>query len=69
MAKEAVVTAVALMHSTPEEIEEQHAFIGAGLANAFLRPIVDKEFALADAPKAHEEIISGTHAGKLVLVP
>lgn len=69
MTKEAIVTAVALMHSTPEETVEQHAYIGAGLANGSLRPIVDKEFALADAPKAHEEIIHGTHAGKIVLVP
>jgi NADPH2:quinone reductase len=69
MAKEAIVTAVALAQSTPEELTEQHAFIGAGLANGTLRPVVDKEFALVDAPKAHEEVITGTHAGKIVLLP
>lgn len=69
MAKEAIVTAVALAQSTPEELAEHHAFIGAGLANGTLRPVVDKEFALGDAPKAHEEVISGTHAGKIVLLP
>jgi NADPH2:quinone reductase len=69
MAKEAIVTAVALAQSTPEELVEHHAFIGAGLANGTLRPVVDKEFALGDAPKAHEEVISGTHAGKIVLLP
>lgn len=69
MTKEAVVTGVALMQSTPEEVKEQHSFIGAGLASGTLRPIVDKEFALADAPKAHEEVISGSHAGKIVLLP
>jgi NADPH2:quinone reductase len=69
MKKEATVAAVVLFHATPKELIEQHAFIGAGLTNGTLRPVVAKEFALVDAPKAHEEVIHGSHTGKFILLP
>lgn len=69
MMKDATVIGFALHRSTPDEVAEQRAFIGAGLTNGSLRPIVAKEFALVDAPKAHDEILHGAHAGKIVLLP
>jgi NADPH2:quinone reductase len=54
---------------TAEQYAQAHAAIGAGLRAGTLRPIVGKEFALADAPRAHHEIIEGSACGKIVLVP
>lgn len=44
------------------------AGIQAGFANGTLAPIVDEEFPLSEAPRAHESIMSGSHCGKIVLV-
>jgi NADPH:quinone reductase len=58
-----------LWASTDAESAEIHAAIAAGLANGTLRPIVDKEFPLKDAPLAHQEILAPGTFGKIVLVP
>jgi NADPH2:quinone reductase len=58
-----------LMAGTPEQYAQAHAAIGAGLRAGTLRPIVGKELPLAEAPRAHHEIIEGTAYGKIVLVP
>jgi NADPH2:quinone reductase len=54
---------------TPEHYAEAHAAIGAGLRNKTLRPIIGKELPLAEASRAHHEIITGHSYGKIVLVP
>lgn len=58
-----------ILGATPEEAAQAHAAIGAGLRTGALRPIVGKELPLADAPRAHHEIIEGRASGKIVLVP
>ena len=60
---------VGVLGTRPEELAEAHAAIGAGLRTGALRPIVGKEIPLAEAPRAHKEIIEGTAYGKIVLVP
>jgi NADPH:quinone reductase len=45
-----------------------HAGLFAGLDNDTLRPIVGKELPLAEAARAHKEILEGGSAGKIVLV-
>jgi NADPH2:quinone reductase len=52
------------------EAEEQeiHAGLLAGLENGTLRPIVGKELPLAEAPRAHKEILEPGAFGKIVLV-
>lgn len=54
---------------TPEQYAQAHAAIGAGLRAGTLRPVVGQEIPLAEAPRAHHEIIEGTAYGKIVLVP
>ena len=54
---------------TPEQYAQAHAAIGAGLRNGTLRPIVGRELPLAEAARAHHEIIEGSAYGKIVLVP
>jgi len=46
-----------------------HAAIAAGLENGTLRPVVGKELPLADAPRAHKEVLEPGAFGKTVLIP
>jgi NADPH2:quinone reductase len=57
-----------LMGATEAEEKEIHAGILAGLENGTLRPIVGKELPLADADRAHKEILEPGAFGKIVLV-
>jgi len=54
---------------TPAEEAEIHAGLIAGLENGTLRPVVGKELPLAEAVRAHKEILEPGAAGKIVLVP
>jgi len=54
---------------TPAEEAEIHAGLIAGLEDGTLRPVVGKELPLAEAPRAHKEILESGAAGKIVLVP
>lgn len=54
---------------TPAEEAQIHAGLIAGLENGTLRPIVGKEMPLAEAARAHKEILEPGAAGKIVLVP
>ncbi len=69
MARRASVCGFTLWAVTDAEAVEIHAAIAAGLENGTLRPIVDKEFPLKDAPLAHQEILAPGTFGKIVLVP
>jgi NADPH:quinone reductase len=54
--------------ASPEEITEIHKAIYTGLKNSSLRPQVAREFALGDAPLAHETVRTASSAGKIALV-
>jgi NADPH2:quinone reductase len=54
---------------TPSEESEIHAGLIAGLENGSLRPVVGKEMPLAEAARAHKEILEPGAAGKIVLIP
>jgi len=53
---------------TPVEETEIHAGLIAGLENGTLRPVVGQELPLAEAARAHKEILEPGAAGKIVLV-
>ncbi len=69
MAREADIRGVMLFGASQEEFHAMHAAIFAGLEAGTLRPVVGETFALADAAKAHEAVMTpnGAH-GKIVLV-
>jgi NADPH:quinone reductase len=54
---------------TPAEEAQIHAGLIAGLENGTLRPVVGKELPLAEAARAHKEVLEPGAAGKIVLVP
>lgn len=60
---------MSLYSATETELNSMHSAFAAGLANGSLRPVVSREFALADAPRAHHAVIEASTMGKIVLIP
>jgi len=59
-----------LLFNTPESDERAiHSALAEGFENGNLRPIVGKELPLAEAPRAHEEVMRAGAYGKIVLIP
>jgi NADPH2:quinone reductase len=69
MGKEASILGMVLFNVAPGEFGWIHAAIGAGLANGTLKPVIGREFALADAPRAHQAVLEPGALGKIVLIP
>jgi NADPH:quinone reductase len=69
MQRRASARAFTLWRITDSEEAEIHAGIIAGLDNGTLRPIVGKELLLAEASRAHKEIMEPGAFGKIVLIP
>jgi NADPH:quinone reductase len=67
MGKEAAILGMVLFNVPASEFHWMHAGIVAGLANGTLKPVVGREFPLADAPKAHEVVMAPGALGKIVL--
>jgi NADPH2:quinone reductase len=69
MARRASIRGFTLWAITASEEADIHAGIIAGLENGTLRPVVGRELALAEAARAHVEILQPGAAGKIVLIP
>jgi NADPH2:quinone reductase len=69
MSKDAVVTGLTAWNATPAEQATAHAAIVAGMERCGFKPPVGKELSLADAPRAHEEVMKAGAYGKIVLIP
>jgi NADPH2:quinone reductase len=69
MSRRASIHGFSLWGITDAEGKEIHAGIIAGLENGTLRPVVGKELPLAEAVRAHKEVLERGAFGKIVLVP
>jgi NADPH2:quinone reductase len=69
MARDADIRGMTLMLATDQDLQAIHRALGAALESGILRPIIDSEMPLADAAKAHREILEGNSHGKIVLIP
>ena len=69
MRREAAVLGMMLWNASRQELASIHAGIVAGLENGSLRPVVGKQFPLAEAPQAHRTVMEPGAFGKIVLVP
>lgn len=69
MLREASISGVFYYNATPEEKAATFSFIGRGLETGQLRPVVGIELPLAEAARAHEDILRGGSHGKIVLIP
>ncbi|OLC95214.1 MAG: NADPH:quinone reductase [Acidobacteria bacterium] len=69
MARRGSIRAFTLWGITLAEEADIHAGLIAGLENGTLRPVVGKELPLAEAARAHKEILEPGAAGKIALIP
>ena len=68
MARDADIRGMTLMNATDAEVVAIHRAIGAGLELGIVRPVVDSVMPLAEAARAHREVLEGGSGGKIVLV-
>jgi NADPH2:quinone reductase len=68
MGRDASIHALVLWNISEIDAAETHAALVAGLENGTLRPVVGKELPLAEAPRAHTEIMEPGAFGKIVLI-
>ena len=69
MQRDADVRGMILPNTPPAQLASIHAALVAGLENGTLRPVISKEFPLADAAEAHRAVMESGALGKIVLVP
>jgi NADPH2:quinone reductase len=68
MGKDATVVGFTNWNATPSELAVAHAAVAAGMERAGYKPQVGKQVPLADASRAHEEVMKPGAYGKIVLV-
>lgn len=69
MARRGSIHAFTLWAVTETEEQEIHAGLTAGMSNGTLRPVVGKELPLAEAARAHKEVMESHAFGKIILIP
>jgi NADPH2:quinone reductase len=69
MRRDLSILGLTLLNATKEELVGIHAALVAGLASRTLTPIVGREMPLAEAPRAHREVLEPGAYGKIVLIP
>ena len=68
MQRDADVRGMILPNTPPAEMASIHSALVAGLENGTLRPVIGKEFPLAEAAQAHQAMMKSGALGKIVLV-
>jgi NADPH2:quinone reductase len=69
MTKDATIYGMSLFNASAETLQLIHSEIYKGLSAGFLKPIVGESIPLAEAPRAHRQVIESKAFGKIVLVP
>jgi NADPH2:quinone reductase len=69
MQRDADIRGMVMPNIPPKELASIHAALVAGLESGTLRPVIGKEFPLAEAAQAHRAVMQPGALGKIVLVP
>jgi NADPH:quinone reductase len=69
MSRDAAILGISLGNASDHELSSMHAALAAGLASGALRPVIREEAPLAEAARAHHEVIESRAYGKIVLIP
>jgi len=69
MQRDVDLRGMVMPNTPPAELASIHAALVAGLESGTLRPVIGKEFPLADAAQAHQAVMEPGALGKIVLVP
>ena len=68
MARDAAILGMVLFNTPEAELASIHAGLGAALEFGVARPVIGKEFPLAEARRAHEAVLQPGSYGKIVLI-
>src|SRR4029077_16177654 len=68
MQRDVDLRGMVLPNTPPADLARIHAALVAGLENGTLRPVIGKEFPLAEAAQAHHAVMAPGAVGKIVLV-
>jgi NADPH2:quinone reductase len=69
MQRDATILSMMIPNASDSELASIHAALVAGLANSSLKPVINQELPLKDAPRAHELLMQPGAYGKIVLIP
>jgi NADPH:quinone reductase len=69
MQRDVDLRGMVMPNTSLEDLASIHAALVAGLEDGTLRPVIGKEFPLAEAAKAHQAVMESGAFGKIVLVP
>lgn len=69
MTREATILGMTVLNLSDVERSRIHAALGAALEAGVARPVIGKELPLAEAARAHEEVLKPGSYGKIVLIP
>ncbi|MGD1276811.1 MAG: NADPH:quinone reductase [Tepidisphaeraceae bacterium] len=69
MGREADIRGLMLFGADEKEHRSMYAGLNAAMENGTFRPVIGMELPLAEAPKAHHEVMEGESHGKIVLIP
>jgi NADPH2:quinone reductase len=69
MGKDAAIYGMSLFNAPADAMAEIHAAIFDGLGKGYLRPVIGESIPLAEAPRAHRQVIESKAFGKIILVP
>jgi NADPH:quinone reductase len=69
MGKDATILGMTLFNISDPDMASINSYMTAGLANGTLKPVVGREFPLADAAKAQDAVMASGALGKIVLLP
>jgi NADPH2:quinone reductase len=69
MGRDASIMGMVILNTPPQEQESIHAGLIAALESGVARPVIRQELPLAEAARAHEEIMKPGSYGKIVLIP
>jgi len=69
MGRDGAILGMSLWNTSPEDLISIHSALVAGLENKTLRPAIREEVPLAEAPRAHADILEPGSYGKIVLIP
>ena len=69
MSRDAMVLGMTLWNTPEADLAEIHAALVAALQSGVARPVIGKELPLAEAGRAHEQIMQPGSYGKIVLIP
>ncbi|MBD2259963.1 NADPH:quinone reductase [Pseudanabaena sp. FACHB-2040] len=68
MSKESIVTGLTLFNTRPEDLTQIQKALQIGLQDGTLRPVINREFSLAEANQAHRWLLQPGAQGNLVLI-